>query len=286
MNDMGYYNGRVGPIADLSVPMDDRGGVFGDGVYDATMGYGGIVVDMAEHLERFFGNLEKVRIPAIWTMEELSAILTNLTARVDAASKIVYWQATRGTAPRRHAFPDAGISPNLWVTVRPLELAPLDGKYRALTLPDVRYEMCHIKTINLLPNVLAAQEAAENGCDEAILVRDGLITEGARSNIHVLMRGVLQTAPCDHRILPGIARKHLLAHARQLSIPVLEEAFDLRKLMMADEIIMTNSASLCCSIRFIDGQPVGGRDQDTLGRLKAAVHQSYLAATGQTLTND
>ncbi len=285
MNDIGYFNGETGPIAEIRVPMDDRGAIFGDGVYDATMGYRDIVVDMEEHIQRFFHSMEQVRIPVIWSMEELSAILTDLTARVDAPSKMVYWQATRGTAPRKHAFPSA-VKPNLWATVRPLELTPLDRTYRAITHPDLRYDLCHIKTVNLLPNVLAAQEALERGCDEAIFMKDGFVTEGTRHNIHIITGGGLRTAPADHRILAGIGRKHLLAHARQLSIPVLEEAFDLPTLMSADEVIMTSSASLCCAIGFVDGQPIGGRDPDTLRRLQQSLYRAYLAATGRKGQND
>ena len=281
MDNIGYYNGQIGPIEDIRVPMDDRGGIFGDGVYDATMAYDRIVVNMEEHIARFFESARLVRIPMPWSVMELSGLLTDLAGRVSARSKMVYWQATRGTGPRKHSFAGASAGPNLWITVRPLELTPLDGSYSAITRPDLRYALCHVKTINLLPNVLTAQEAAEHGCDEAILMKGGLVTEGTRHNIHILKDGALHTAPCDHRILPGIARQHLLTHARRLNIPVMEQPFDVSALMAADEVIMTSSASLCCAIRKVDGQAVGGRDSGTLKQLQQAVYHEYLADTGQ-----
>ena len=149
----------------------------------------------------------------------------------------------------------------------------MDKPYKLISLEDNRFKLCNIKTLNLIPSVLANQRAAEQGCDEAVLHRGSRVTECAHSNISILKDGVLQTAPTDELILPGITRKHLLALAREHGIEVLEKPFSMVELMNADEIMVTSSSALCMKVESIDGIPVGGKDQTRLKQLQDA----YLA---------
>ena len=277
MKNIGYYNGETGLIEDMRVPMNDRSSYFGDGVYDATMALGGHIYLLADHLARFYNSARKAEISLPMAPEALGALLRELVARVEGDSLFVYWQLTRGTAERGHAFPDSPA--NLWAQVSPKPFHDIWRRYAVITCPDTRYQLCDIKTLNLLPNVLASQRAAEAGCDEAVFVRDGLVTECAHSNVHILQNGALRTAPLSNLILPGVTRKHLLAHAQWLGVPVREEAFTVLELLEADEVIMTSASSLCCPIGSVDGQPVGGRAPELLDALRHAMWDELLAET-------
>ena len=171
----------------------------------------------------------------------------------------------------------AGDRPSLWVFVKPDYLDPMDRDYRCITMEDTRYYHCDIKTINLLPSVIYTQRAEEAGCDETILHRGERVTECAHSNVHILMDGVLRTAPCDNLILPGITRAHRIAQCREMGIPVVEEPFTVQELMAADEVFFTSASALCCRVTEIDGRPVGGRDEATLRRIQQAAWDEAMA---------
>ena len=193
-------------------------------------------------------------------------------AAADCPIHFLYWQITRGNSPRNHVFPQ-GVEPSLMIFVKPHAMKPMDIPYKLISLEDNRFNLCNIKTLNLIPSVLANQRAAERGCDEAVLHRGSRVTECAHSNISILKDGVLRTAPTDELILPGITRKHLLALAKEHGIPVLEEPFSMVELMNADEVIVTSSSALCMKVESIDGIPVGGKDPQRLKLLQDA----YLA---------
>lgn len=277
MKNIGYYNGTVGLVEDMRVPMNDRVSYFGDGVYDATMARNHRIFLLEDHIERFYNSARLAEIPFAMELDALAALLRELVGKVEGDSHFVYWQLTRGTAEREHAFPDTPA--NLWAQVLPKPLHDLWRGYAVITCPDTRYQMCNIKTLNLLPNVIASQRAAEAGCDEAVFVRDGLVTECAHSNIHILQNGALRTAPLNGLILPGITRKHLIAQAQRLGVPVREEAFTPAEMMAADEVIFTSASSLCCPVDRVDGQSVGGRAPELLEALRRAMWDELLAAT-------
>ena len=148
-------------------------------------------------------------------------------------------------------------------------------------MEDHRFNLCNIKTLNLIPSVLANQRAAERGCDEAVLHRGSRVTECAHSNISILKDGVLRTAPTDELILPGITRKHLLALAKEHGIPTLEEPFSMVELMNADEVIVTSSSALCMKVETIDGIPVGGKDPHRLKVLQDAYLEKFQRETAK-----
>ena len=270
MENIGYYNGKTGLIQDMVVPMNDRVSYFGDGVYDATYAVNHIPFALSDHLDRFYRSAKLIEINFTMPKEELDALLRNLVNQVDSNEVMLYWQLTRGTGMRNHAFSGAEGKPNLWVTVRHNPMRDIYKKYKLITLEDTRFLMCNVKTLNLLPSVIATQRATEADCDEAVLHRGDRVTECAHSNIHIIKDGVFRTAPLDHLILPGITRMHLIRIAKAHDIPVAEEPFTVAELMDADEVIFTSAGALCCSVNEIDGKPVGGRAPEILKTLQDA----------------
>lgn len=150
---------------------------------------------------------------------------------------------------------------------------------KLISVEDQRFFFCNIKTLNLIPNVLASEEAYQAGCDEAVFHRGDRVTECAHSNVSILKDGVLQTAPLDNLILPGIARKHIIEHCKILGIPVKEEPFTLQELKDADEIIVSNSGCLCGSANLLDGQPVGGKASELLQKLQNSLTEQLIKET-------
>ena len=273
MERIGYYNGEIAPIEELKVPFLDRVTFYGDGVYDATMSRDGVMLYIDDHVERFFNSMRIMRFEPNFTREELQAELQKVVDMADARDNFVYWQITRGTAPRKHEFPP--VEPNLWIMVFPMAFADLSKTVDAVSFEDLRFGYCNVKTLNLLPNVLAAQNAADHGGQEAVFVRDGYVTESAHSNIHILKDGVLVTHPADNHILPGIARKHLIAMCGKLGIPVEERLYTLDELMSADEVVISASSTFGIRVAHVDGQPVGGKDPETYARLRAALEAEF-----------
>ena len=276
MKTLGYYNGQFGEIAEMSVPMADRACWFGDGVYDAGLSRNYHMVFLDEHIDRFFrsAGLLEIRMPV--SKEELHGLMYDLIRRLDTGNLMFYMQVTRGSDIRSHVFPETPA--NLWITFKPMEMTDGTVPEKMITLEDTRFFHCNIKTLNLIPSVIAAQRAREAGCGEAILYRPGgRVTEGAHSNIHILKAGELWTAPADNLILPGIGRAHLLRACRALDIPVHEEAFTLADLFTADEVLMTISSHPCCRANLIDGKPVGMRDEQTFEKLRTCLVREFLA---------
>ncbi len=282
MRDIGYYNGKTGPIESMTIPMNDRVVYFGDGVYDATYEADGTIFALEDHIDRFYSSCAKMEIPFSLPKDELAGILQGLVDQVDGGvSHMVYWQATRGTGMRSHAFPGPDVPANLLATVRPIPLRAIDRKCKLIVMDDTRFLHCDVKTLNLLPSVIASQRAKEAGCDETVFHRNGRVTECAHSNIHIIEDGTFRTAPLNNLILPGTARKHLLKLAEKHGIPTDERAFTLDELLAADEVIISSAGTLCNSVTEIDGKPVGGKDPKTLKTLQdaaVAYFESYTKA--------
>ena len=270
---VGYYNGKMGPLEEMEVPMGDRALYFGDGIYEATCVANRVPFALEEHLDRMYNSMRLLEIPFKMEREQVRRELQSvIDAAEDAPIHFLYWQVTRGNGPRNHVFPE-GVEPSLMIFVKPHTMKPMDVPYRLISMEDHRFNLCNIKTLNLIPSVLANQRAAERGCDEAVLHRGSRVTECAHSNISILKDGVLRTAPTDELILPGITRKHLLALAGEHGIPVMEKPFSMVELMNADEVIVTSSSALCMKVESIDGIPVGGKDPQRIQLLQDA----YLA---------
>ena len=278
MKNLGYYNGNYGPLEEMMVPMNDRVCWFGDGVYDAGPCHNYHIFALQEHLDRFYRSAQALDIEIPMSKEELAALLSELVKELDTGDQFVYYQATRGTAIREHAY-EKGPG-NLWVSLKPASINKGLEPVSLITCEDTRYFHCNIKTLNLIPNVMASQKAAAAGCQETVFYRPGgRITECAHSNVHILKDGTLYTAPTDNLILPGIARAHLLSACRRVDIPVKEEPYYLPDLMDADEIIVTSSSNLCLHADHIDGQPAGMKDEKNYEALRSSVLEEFLEQT-------
>ena len=254
MENLGYYNGKFGLLEEMTVPMLDRVCYFGDGVYDATYSRNHNIFALDEHIERFYNSAGLLGIKIPYTKEQVKEILKDMVKKVDSGEQFVYWQITRGTGMRNHAFPGDEVKANLWIMLKPLNIKDMSKKLKLITLEDTRFLHCNIKTLNLLPSVIASQKTEEAGCQEAVFHRGDRVTECAHSNVSIIKDGILKTAPTDNLILPGIARAHLIKMCKLFNIPVDETAFTLKELLEADEVIVTSSGQFCMTTCEIDGK--------------------------------
>lgn len=269
MKNLAYYNGRITAIDDMMIPANDRGFYFGDGIYEVAMVFNRRIFALEDHLERMADSAAMVRIELPAPKEEIGRLLTELTGKVESPHQFLYWQITRGTSPRNHLFPDEKAVPsNLYVYSKPWKGVEMSDEYRLISVEDTRFLHCNIKTLNLLPNVMAAQKAREAGCSEAIFVRDGYVTEGSHSNISLIKDGVFVTHPLDNRILPGTERKHMLRYCEELGIPSAERAFTLHELAEADEIIVSSTSHPSMRAMELDGRAVGMKNPELVRKLR------------------
>ena len=282
MEDVGFYNGEYGRIMDLKCSIMDRGMYFGDGCYDATYVCNNVILFLEDHLNRFYNSCRLLEIPFQYSREELTEILYTIVEKYDFSEGMIYWQTTRGTDFRNHVFPDfEQVKPNLMAYIRPFEMRPIDKTYKVITLEDTRFLHCNIKTLNLIPSVIANQRAREAGCDEAIFHRGDIVTECAHSNVMIIDKGVLKIHPYDNLSLPGIASIHLMNLARANGIPAAEEEFTLDTLMNAEEVLITSSGSLGNRVVSVDGKPVGGKNPELLKKLQDLAVDEVLVYTKQ-----
>ena len=279
MKVLGYYNGVCGPLEEMTVPMNDRACYFGDGVYEAAMARNGVIFGLDEHMDRLFNSAGLLDIQIPYTKKELADILYDLLGKMDDSEIFIYWQISRGTAMRKHEFPEAGVTANLWITMKPGSCKEPDSSLKLITVEDTRFFHCNIKTLNLLPNVMASQKAVAAGGDEVVFHRGDIVTECAHSNVSILKDGVFKTHPTDHFILPGITRMHLIQECKKLLIPVDETPFTLEELFDADEIIVSSTSKLCSAACELDGKPVGGKDTALLRKLQESYYKRYLETT-------
>ena len=203
--ELAYYDGVYGTPEEVKVPFNDRVHFFGDGVYDATVGANGKVYLLKDHLDRFYSSARALDIRIPLDKPALGALLTDLLAKVEGSTHFVYWQVTRGVNDRDHTYPE-GMPGKLWVMIRPNRLNDPDVPIKLITRPDTRFYHCNIKTLNLIPSVMAAEEAKRLGVQETVFHRGGIVTECAHSNVSILKNGVFYSHPNDELILRGIAK--------------------------------------------------------------------------------
>ncbi len=275
MKTLGYYNGKFGPLEEMTVPMNDRVCYFGDGVYEATLAKNGKIFALQEHLDRFFNSAGLLKIQIPYTKEEIAEILYDMLSKMDDNEIFVYWQMTRGTAPRQHQFPMAEVKPNLWIFMKPGTYADPNKRLKLTDIEDTRFLHCNIKTLNLLPNVMAAEKAEALGYHECVFHRGDIVTECAHSNIHILKDGVFKSHPTDHYILPGITRMHLIQICKEIGIPVDETPFTMQELMDADEVIVSSATKLCVIACEMNGMTIGGKAQEMVLELQAKYLEKY-----------
>lgn len=275
MEALGYYNGTVGPLDQMMVPMNDRVCYFGDGVYEAAMVRNGRVFALEDHLDRFYNSAGLLKIRIGQSREELTRILYDMISRMGTPDLFLYWQATRGTGVRQHQFLKGDHPANLWITIKEGNPGKQDHLLKLTEIEDTRFLHCNIKTLNLIPNVMAAQKAEEAGCNECVFHRGDTVTECAHSNIAIIKDGILKTHPADHLILPGITRMHLIKLCKANGIPVDETPFTMTELMDADEVLVTSTTKLCSRAGELDGVKIGQKAPQLVELLQNAYMEMY-----------
>ena len=275
MKDIAYYNGKIGRIDEVQAPITDRGFYFGDGVYDAAMVNNKKIFELEDHLDRFYNSLKLLRIEPPMQRDELKKTLNELVSQLDSdAPHMLYWQSTRAVAHRRHAFPKGGKA-SLMAFSEPCGLDRQDHPYKLISVEDTRFLHCNIKTLNLIPNCMAMQQAVEAGCDEVVFHRGDRVTEGAHSGLAILKDGVFCTPPADNLILPSITRKHFLTLCDKLGVPTRIAPFTVDELKNADEVMILSTGTHCVGACELDGKPLGGKDPALLDKLQKAYQQWF-----------
>ncbi|MDQ2955261.1 MAG: D-amino-acid transaminase [Pseudomonadota bacterium] len=263
MSRVAYVNGRYFPRRDAMVHVEDRGYQFADGVYEVCEVRGGRLVDERRHMQRLVRSLNELRIKLPMSLPALSVVLHETARRNRVSDGIVYLQVTRGVARRDFAFPARETRPSFVVTANRLDMSKAESIAAAgiavITLPDNRWERVDIKSVSLLPNVLAKQAAREQGAHEAWFVdEDGYVTEGSSSNAWIVTReGNVVTRPADHGILRGITRTVLLDAVMGQGLELEERPFTVEEALAAKEAFLTSASQIVMPIVRIDGRPVG-----------------------------
>jgi D-alanine transaminase len=284
--DIVYINGSFLPRSEARVSVEDRGFVFGDGVYEVLRAINGRLFATRFHNDRLERSLEGVRItveggdsPARFVEIGKQLLRENDLTRGEAT---LYIQVTRGATTRAHYFPPPDITPTVYISVArftPYAELAQDGA-SAISHADLRWGRCDLKTLNLLPNVLASQTARERGAFEAMLIRDGVVTEGAKTNFFGVVNGTLRTHPCDTHILPGITRSVLRDLARDLSIDLDENPISVAEIPGLTELFLTGTTTDVMPVVKLDDNPVGsGRPGELTRRLQRVLAES-LASGG------
>lgn len=277
-----YLNGDFLPLEQARVPVLDRGFILGDGVYEVVPVFGGRVFRVDQHLQRLDNSLAAVRIVNPLSRTQWAQLLDALVERNGGGDQSLYLQVTRGVAKRDHLMPE-GISPTVFVMCNRLETGRYPREVFAVTRPDIRWQHCEIKAITLLANVLLRQEAADAGAYEAILIRDGWVTEGAASNVFAVIEGVVRTPPKGPHLLPGITRDLVLELLSGSDIPWAETEVSDTELAGAEEIWLTSSTREILAVVGLDGRPVGGGSAGPLWRRVVGLYEDFKQAQADPL---
>ncbi|MDT8407334.1 MAG: D-amino acid aminotransferase [Methylococcales bacterium] len=269
-----YLNGDYLPLHDAKIPVLDRGFLFGDGVYEVIPAYQGRLFRLTEHLHRLQQSLNGIRLANPHSHEQWRQLLEPLLSAGHDQS--IYLQITRGVAAKRdHAFP-AQVQPTVFAMASPITpYADKDHGVGAITLPDTRWGLCHIKAITLLANILLRQQAIDAGCAEALLLKNGTVTEGAASNVFIVDQGALITPPKSADILPGITRDLILEIAEREHLSYHEAKIPEPQLRAAEEIWVTSSTREILPIVTLDGVTVGEGRPGPLWQRMHTLFQAY-----------
>jgi D-alanine transaminase len=280
MSRIAYVNGRYVPLADAKVSIEDRGYQFGDGVYEVCEVRGGRLIDARRHLARLKRSLDELRIRMPMSEAALRIVLHEVVAKNRIGYGVLYLQVTRGVARRDHAFPPPEIAPSLVVTARPLattrSVTLAATGIAVISVPDIRWGRVDIKTISLLPNVLAKQAALEQGARDAWFVdRDGNVTEGASANAWIVTAaGTVVTRPADQAILRGVTRTVLFEVIKAQGLAIEERPFGLAEAYAAREAFATSATQIVVPVVRIDGRVIGdGKPGPVATALRQAFHR-------------
>ena len=282
--DVVYVNGQILPRGEAMVSVEDRGFVFGDGVYEVLRVINGRLFATRFHNERLERSLKGILIelrgddsPARFVEIGKELLRENNLLQGEAT---LYMQVTRGATTRAHYFPPADIKPTIYISVARFtpNAALADSGASAISHPDLRWGRCDLKTLNLLPNVLASQVAKERGAFEAMLIRDGIVTEGAKTNFFGVVDGTLRTHPSDNHILPGITRSVLRDLARDVGIDIDETPIAVDEIPRLSELFLTGTTTDVMPIVTLDGKPVGkGKPGELTRKLQRVLAENLLS---------
>ena len=273
-----YLNGTLRPRQEGLVDIEDRGFQFADGLYEVVLVRRGRPYFLTEHLDRLRLNADLIKMELPADFDRWPAVIEELIRLNSLTNGIIYLQISRGTAPREH-WSASVKSPTsvIYVKVMQDNQEALQNGIKVKSVLDERWGWCHIKSIGLLPNVLAKEEAYRAGAKEAVFHRQGRVTEGGSSNIFMIKNGQIRTAPADNLILNGITRRQVLHLCQRDGVPLSEEAFSLDELRAADEAFITSTTNHVTPIVNLDDQPIGsGRP----GELTRRLQKAYLALLG------
>jgi D-alanine transaminase len=263
MSRIAYVNGRYVPHRAAMVHVEDRGYQFADGVYEVCEVRGGRLIDERRHMQRLTRSLGELRMPLPMPLNALGVVLRETVRRNRVRDGLVYLQVTRGVAPRDFIFPSAATRPSMAVIVRSIDRARLEAVANegiaVVTVPDNRWDRVDIKSVSLLPNVLAKQAARDAGAKEAWFVdENGMVTEGGSSNAWIVTReGKLVTRPADHGILRGITRTVVLDAVAAQDLAFEERGFSVEEAYAAREAFITSASQIVMPVVSIDGRPIG-----------------------------
>jgi len=254
-----FLNGEFLPYEKAVVPVEDRGFVFADGIYEVIRVYGGRMFRADDHMTRLQRSAASIALPLPMSTGELLKVAEELVRRDNLDEASIYLQVTRGPAPRSHTFP-AEVHPTVVGWARPATppaASYIENGASAITLPDERWLRCDVKSVGLLLNTIGKQKAVEAGAYDALFIRDGYLTEATSSNAMAVFGGKIYTHPLNNLVLPGITRKTVLELCEKLGIPVVEEAVPAAELARAEEIFITGTVTEVLAITMLDGRPVG-----------------------------
>ncbi|MEG1997337.1 MAG: aminotransferase class IV [Clostridiales bacterium] len=281
MKEIAYYDGKFGLPGELTIPLEERGFLFGEAVYEMKAAYNHIIWGLEDHLDRLERSLKLMEMQMPLSRAALIALQQQALDMVEGDDLSIYLQITRGAYPRGHANCDKNKSV-LTMIVRPF---PVDPKiYRdggqAIVVEDIRWGHCDIKTDNLIPNAMAAIWAKEKGVDFAILERDGMVTEGAAYNMAMVKDGVLFTAPLSNQILHGVTRKHIVDKlAPELGIKLIERSFSVAEMLDADEVFICGSFEYVTGVTAIDGKVIGNGKPGPITKQLYFAYEDYMEQT-------
>lgn len=257
-----YVNGRYVRHSDAMVHVEDRGYQFADGVYEVCEVRHGYIVDLTRHLNRLDRSIGELRIARPMSRAALTQVIRETLRRNHVRNGLFYMQVTRGVARRDHVFPAEGTPPSLVITAKSTDPSVIAKKnadgIKAITVPDNRWDRVDIKSVGLLPNAMARQQARESGAQEAIYVDvDGMVTEGAATNVWIVgSDGTLITRPAEHGILRGITRTTLMDVAAKFGLKIVERKFSVAEMLAAREVFVTAATSICFPVVSVDGKPI------------------------------
>lgn len=281
-----YLNGQFLPRSDAKLSVDERGFFFGDGVYEVTRVVRGRLFEWDRHARRLARGLRELRIDAGLGMDEIHSLHERIIRenQMFEGQGTVYLQVTRGAAPRTHHFPPAGTPATVFLSATPFT-PPNEARARGVavvTYPDYRWTRCDLKTVNLLPAVMAKQFAADNNCFEGVFVRDAVVTEGSHTNVFGVIGGEVRTYPNSNLVLPGVTRDVVVEIAHELGIPVSETPIYRHEIASLEECFLTGTTSDVMPVVSIDGKAVGnGKPGAITMRLYEALAHRLAQAAGQ-----